>query len=267
MSGEAFLIQHRYPLLFAAVLAEQLGLPVPAAPLLLTAGALAGMGKLDLWSALALSGLACLLADGVWYEAGRRRGTRILAWLCRLSLEPDSCVRRTEDVFARHGARTLLVAKFVPGLSTIAPPLAGITGMSVWRFVACDGAGALLWAGTYLALGAVFDRQLEALARGIEALGGNLLGAGVVLLAVWLGFKWIQRRRFLRRLRLARITAEELKSKLDGPEPVVVVDLRHPLDFAADPVTVPGALRFSTDDLKSRHQEIPRDREIILYCT
>jgi membrane protein DedA with SNARE-associated domain len=267
MPAESFLIEQRYPLLFGAVLAEQLGLPLPAAPLLLSAGALAGMGKLDFAAALALSGLASLAADLAWYEAGRRRGGRILAWLCRLSLEPDSCVRRTEDAFARHGARTLLVAKFVPGLSTIAPPLAGIAGMTAWRFAAWDGAGALLWAGTYLALGVVFERQIEAVARGIEALGGDLLGAGGVLLLAWLALKWLQRRRFLRRLRVARITPEELKSKIDGREPVVVVDLRHHRDFDADPVTVPGALRLSTDELQQRHLEIPRDRDIVLYCT
>jgi hypothetical protein len=131
----SFLLQHPYSVLFGVVLAEQLGLPLPAAPLLLGAGALVGAGKLDLTTALALAIAACLIADFSWYEAGRRRGAAVLGFLCRLSLEPESCVRRTEDVFARHGERTLLIAKFLPGLSALATPLAGVTGVSRRRFL------------------------------------------------------------------------------------------------------------------------------------
>ncbi len=268
MSGDdAFLLQHRYVVLFGVVLAEQLGLPLPAAPLLLAAGSLAGMGHMSLSAALGLAALASVLADLAWYEAGRRKGSRVLGLLCRLSLEPDSCVRRTEDVFARHGARTLLVAKFIPGLSTIAPPLAGIIGMRPLRFLLCDALGALLWAGTYIGLGRVFARQLEGVARILERAGGGALQVGVALVLAWAAFKWIQRRRFVRALRMARITPEELNARLEGGEPVMVVDLRHPRDFEAHPLTIPGALRLTTEDLAQRHGEIPRDREVVLYCT
>jgi membrane protein DedA with SNARE-associated domain len=262
-----FLTEYRYVLLFGAVLAEQMGLPFPAAPLLLTAGALTTMGRLDLGASLLLSTLACLIADLVWFEAGRRRGSSILGWLCRLSIEPDSCVRRTEDIFERHGARTLLFAKFIPGLSTVAPPLAGITGMSLARFAAWDAVGSMLWAGSYLLLGVVFDKQLEAVARGIQTLGGNLVTVVVIVVGGWIAIKWLQRYLFLVRLRVSRITPDELRARLDGNEPPFVVDLRHKREYEHDPVTVPGAVRMTTDELETRHAEIPRDRDVVLYCT
>jgi len=263
----AFLLKHRYAVLFAVVLVEQLGLPVPAVPFLLAAGALAGLGKLDLGPALALSILASLLSDLAWYEAGRRRGGSILNLLCRISLEPDSCVRRTENVFARHGARTLLIAKFVPGLNTVAPPLAGIVGMRRPRFALYSAGGALLWAGTCLLLGYALRAQLDVVGRRAAALGGwlaALLGAAFL---GWLSWKWHDRRSFLRKLEVARIAPAELLRRLEAGEDIVIVDLRGSLDFAADPRTIPGALRLASEDLEARHEEIPRDREVVLYCT
>ena len=137
-----FLIQHGYILLFAWVLIEQIGLPVPAVPLLIAAGALAGSGKINLALAMGSAIIAVLLADVFWYHVGRYRGGRVLKLLCRISLEPDSSVRRTEDVFARHGAHSLLIAKFVPGLNTAAPTMAGIFRMPLPRFMVSDGLGA-----------------------------------------------------------------------------------------------------------------------------
>jgi membrane protein DedA with SNARE-associated domain len=149
----AFLIQHGYALLFAWVLVEQIGLPVPAAPLLLAAGALAGSGRMDIALVAGLAIVAALVADMFWYYLGRYRGSRVLKLLCRISLEPGSCVRRTEDVFARHGAQSLLIAKFVPGLNTAATPLAGIFRMPVSRFMLFDGLGAFAWVATFAGLG------------------------------------------------------------------------------------------------------------------
>jgi membrane protein DedA with SNARE-associated domain len=262
-----FLLHHPYGVLWMVVAAEQLGLPIPAAPVLLGAGALAGADKLGLAPSLLLAILACLLSDLVWYEAGRRRGGSILGLLCRVSLEPDSCVRRTEDTFARHGARTLLVAKFVPGLSTVAPPLAGVIGMTRRRFLALDAAGAALWSGAYLAVGYVFSDQLEAVAERVLQLGGSVVAVLGGALALYLAWKYTQRQRFLRSLRVARISPEELKQRLDSREEVVIVDLRHSVDFEADPDRIPGALRMSPDEVERRHEEIPRDRDVVLYCT
>jgi len=252
---------------FGVVLAEQLGMPVPAVPFLVAAGALAGMGKLDLAGALALAVLACLVSDLAWYEAGRRRGGSVLQFLCRISLEPDSCVRRTENTFARHRARTLLVAKFVPGLSTVAPPLAGIIGMSRRTFLLCDAAGSLLWAGTFAGLGYVFSRQVERAAEWAVRVGGGLTAVMATGLALYVGWKYVERARALRSLRVARITAEELKRRMDAGEDLMVMDLRHPLDLEADPARIPGAVHFALADLEARHHEIPLDRDVVLYCT
>jgi len=253
--------------IFGAVLTEQLGLPLPAAPLLLGAGALAGMNKLDLALTLGLTLSASLVADGIWYEAGRRRGRKVLGLLCRLSLEPDSCVRRTENVFARHGAKSLLVAKFLPGLSAVATPLAGVTGMSRARFLLFDAAGALLWGGAYLGLGFAFSDRLEALVLRLVAVGHGLTSLVVALLAAYVIVKFVKRRRFLHSLRLARIAPDELKQRLDAGEDVFVVDLRSERDFGAGAPGIPGARRFTMAEIAERHGEIPRDREVVLYCT
>src|SRR5512145_986210 len=156
-----FLTQHGAAVLAATVFAEQIGLPVPAMPFLIAAGALVGAGQMTLGMAVALAVVAAMAGDQVWFELGRRRGRLVLNWLCRISLEPTSCVRRTEDFFARHGVRSLLIAKFVPGYSTIAPPLAGIVGLSVSQYRLFNGLGTLLWVGTGLAVGLAFSNQLE----------------------------------------------------------------------------------------------------------
>src|SRR5205085_9520063 len=155
-----FLIEHGYTLLFAWVLAEQLGLPIPSMPLLLAAGALAGAGKLSFATAVCLAVVASLIADLLWYELGRVRGGKILGLLCRISLEPDSCVRRTEEAFQNHSSRSLLFAKFIPGLNTAAPPMAGMTGMRLPRFVILDAMGALLYVGSAVLVGYLFSEKL-----------------------------------------------------------------------------------------------------------
>jgi membrane protein DedA with SNARE-associated domain len=261
------LVRHGYWLLFGFVLGEQLGLPLLGAPLLLAAGALSGTGRLSLPVAVGLAVLACLLGDLVWYELGRRRGASVLTLLCRISLEPDSCVRRTEDLFGRWGARALLAAKFVPGLNTVAAPLAGVTGMPPGRFLRHDAAGSTLWVGAYVGLGYLFSHQLEAVILGLARLGR---GAGAVLagaLAVYVVWKFVQRQRFLRTLRMARITPAELVASLDRGEPVLIVDLRSAVHVASAGMRIAGALHMLPEDIHRRHHEIARDREVVLYCS
>ena len=262
-----FLLRHGYAVLFAFVLAEQVGLPIPAVPVLLAMGALAGQGRFSLAAALLVAVLAALLGDLLWYQLGRHRGHAVLNLICRISLEPDSCVRRTEDVFARQGARALLFSKFVPGLNIAAPPLAGMFRMRLGVFLLWDGAGALAWAGAFSMVGYLFSGQLEAVARNASRMGAWLVFLLVGALAAYIGWKYVKRRRFLRQLRIARITPEELMQKLEAGEEVVVVDLRHSLDFDTDNVKVRGALHLLPDEIESRHQEIPRDRDVVLYCT
>jgi len=261
-----YLLEHDEALLFWFVFVEQLGLPIPALPLLIGAGALAGAGKMSPIAAIGLPIAASLGPDLLWYWLGRLRGGKVLGLLCRISLEPDSCVRKTENMFGRHGAKSLLVAKFIPGLSTIAPPLAGIVGMSQSKFLLYDGLGALVWAGTCVALGYVFSAQLEQLALFLEHTGGSL---GVIVvggLAAFIGIKVYQRQKFLRQFKMARITVEELKRRLDAGEPLTVVDVRHQLDLDASPELIPGAMHMPLEEVDRRHHEIPRDRDIVLYC-
>lgn len=262
-----FLVRHGYLVLFAVVLGEQLGLPLVGAPVLLAAGALSGTGRFSLPVAVGLPVAACLMGDLVWFELGRRRGASILTFLCRVSLEPDSCVRRTEDVFSRWGARVLLVAKLVPGLNTVAPPLAGVVGMPRGRFLRYDTAGALVWTLVYVGLGYVLSSQLEAVALALAGLGrGAALVVGVAL-GAYVALKYAQRLRFIRSLRVARITPAELMTRMQGDEALLIIDLRNADHLVAEGLRIPGALHMDPAELEARHGEIPRDREIALYCS
>jgi membrane protein DedA with SNARE-associated domain len=262
-----FLIQHGYALLFTWVLVEQIGLPVPAIPLLLAAGGLAGSGQLNFILATTVAVLASLVSDIFWFDLGRRRGSRVLSLLCRISLEPDSCVRRTENLFHRYGVRSLLIAKFIPGLNTVASPLAGIFRVSVPRFLFYCTLGAILWVGSFVGLGYLFSDQLEQVAGYAVQLGFMLVVILAGALAAYIAYKYVQRQRLLHRLRVARITAEELRHKLESGEEVMIVDLRQQLDMQLVPSRIPGALHMALEELEQRHQEIPRDRDIVLYCS
>src|SRR6202171_4502199 len=266
-SALEFLLHHGYVVLLGWVFAEQIGVPVPSLPILLAAGALAGSGQFSFTGSLLLAVAASLTADSIWYMLGRVKGIKILQLLCKISLEPDSCVRRTEGVFSKQGARSLLVAKFLPGLSTVAPPLAGIFHMRPRRFLLFDACGALLWAGSFLGLGFIFSGQIERIAEHALSLGGCLLVLIIGILASYIAYKFIARQRFLRELRIGRITVDELKIKIDAGEELVIVDLRHSLDFEADPETIPGAFRMDAKELQEKNDRLPRDREVILYCT
>src|SRR5258707_6817020 len=188
-----FLLHHGYVVLLGWVFAEQIGRPLPSIPLLLAAGALAGPGRMSFFGSLFYVALAAVAADFIWYQLGRRKGIRILQLLCKISLEPDSCVRRTEGIFSRQGARSLLLAKFLPGLGTVAPPLAGIFHMRLRRFLLFDGLGSLLWAGAFLGLGYVFSGEIERIAEQALNLGGGLLVLLIAALASYISYKFIAR--------------------------------------------------------------------------
>lgn len=262
-----FVAEHGYVLLFFWVLAEQIGLPIPAFPILLAAGALSGSQQLTLGTTLFLAAIASLISDTVWYQLGRRRGASILGFLCKVSIEPDSCVRRAEDTFQKYGARSLLVAKFIPGLNTAAPPMAGVTGMARWRFTIWSALGGLLWAGSFILVGYFFSNQLERIGYFSERLGNGVIVLFALAFGTYLFRRYQQRRAFLRQLMRERIQPEELRQMIDRGEPTYILDLRHALDFLAYPQIIPGAVRLDPKDLDERAVEIPRDREIILYCT
>lgn len=264
-----FLIKQGYIFLFFWVLLEQLGLPIPAVPILLAAGALAGIGKLNGALVFCLSLLAVLLGDQVWYQIGLRRGGRVLPFLCRLSLNPDSCVRRARGIFAHYGPRSLLIAKFIPGMATLAAPLAGIFRMRLVRFLVFEGLGALLWTGLFIWLGYQFGHEIERHASFLTEIRISPRVWLVVLagLGVYLLWRYLRRRRLLRELAIARITPAELKERLDLGEEIFIVDLRAAVEFEIEPRTIPGALRLSLEELEEHHHKIPRDREIVLFCT
>ena len=261
-----FLIRYGELVLFVVVLAEQVGLPIPAVPVLLAAGALAGAGNMSLPVAISSALVACLLGDLLWYYLGRYRGARVLGVLCRISLEPDYCVRRTENFFIRYGTKSLVFAKFIPGLSTVTPALAGLFKISLAQFLLYNGLGALLWTVAFIAPGYVFSNQLEYLAEQASRFGSSLVVLVVAALALYIIYKYVNRIRLLRELRIARITVDELKQLMDAGCEVMIVDLRRPSDLAADPYTIPGSLQIAVEDLELRHHEIPRDRDVILYC-
>jgi hypothetical protein len=196
---------------------------------------------------------------------GRRRGAKVLRFICRVALEPDSCVRQTETAFLRYGSRSLLVAKFVPGLNAVSAPLAAISGVRWGRFILFDTLGALVWIGVYTGLGYVFSGELDRVGDYAARMGSWVGVLAVGLLAAWIGWKFAQRRRFLKKLAVARIAPEELRQMLEAGEEIVVVDVRSALESEAD--SVPGALRIPLEDLETRHGDIPRDRDIILFCS
>jgi len=264
---EHILLSYGYLLLYLWILVEQFGVPLPATPILLTAGALAAEHQLNFSLALLAALAAVLMADSAWFFIGRRYGQHVLRILCKLSLEPTVCVRRTQNSFGRHREATLLIAKFVPGVATLAAPVAGQNGMSYARFLVFDAIGSTFWVGTLLTIG-LFSGDL--LRRDPSLLNWAGRFSGVLLLLAIVAFfvaRVLRRRAVIRQLVASRLEPQELKRQLDAGEPVYIVDLRHPLELLPDPFTLPGALHFSPESLAARHLEIPRDRDIVLYCS
>ena len=258
-----FLSEHGLVVVTAAVFAEQIGLPLPAMPFLITAGALVATGQMTLGLTVLSAVMAAMAGDQLWFELGRRRGRTVLNWLCRISLEPTSCVRRTEDLFARRGVRALIVAKFVPGFSTIAPPLAGIVGLSVPQYLLYNGLGTLLWVGTGVGLGMAFSDQLEqALSMSLQI--GPAVGLTTVAAVVgYVIYKAVHR--YQADYRVPRITARQVMDKLAAGEEPVIIDLRS-AGARGQQSGIPGAVAIALNELLDSQHRLPRDRDLILYC-
>jgi membrane protein DedA with SNARE-associated domain/rhodanese-related sulfurtransferase len=236
---------------------------LPAFPFLIAAGALVGTGQMALGMAVAAAVFAAMAGDQVWFELGRRKGRLVLNWLCRISLEPTSCVRRTEDFFTRYGVRSLIAAKFVPGFSTIAPPLAGIVGLSAPQYLLLNGLGTLLWVGTGIGLGVAFSDRLEQ-ALVMSAQIGPTVGLVVVTVVIgYVVYKAVNRYRADHLI--ARVTVGQLINKIAAGEAPVIIDLRS-LAAHRTEAGIPGAVSLSLDEVVTRQHELPRDRDLILYC-
>jgi membrane protein DedA with SNARE-associated domain len=263
-----FLLRHGYAVLFVLVLVDQLGVPLPATPFLIAAGAYAASGRLDLIRIGIVAVTASLAAHVFWYELTRRSRGDVLGLLCHVSLEPDYCARHARDFFIRWGTGALVLASFMPGfLGVAAQPIAATVGMPRRTFLVLNVLGAVLWVTVCAGFGFLFSERVEeTLQIGVQ-LGGTGLKLVAGLLALYFGWKLIRRRLLYRRLRIARISPEELKRRLDAAEPTFILDLRHALEFDKQPGMIPGAIRMSPDDLDQRVAEIPTNQEIVLYCT
>ncbi len=260
-------LRHGYALLFVMALIEQCGLPIPAVPILLVMGALATLHKFSFLAAWGLATLAAIAGDALWYTLGWTRGTSILNLLCRISLEPDSCISGAKTTFSRWGASTLLFAKFIPGLGAVATTMAGWTRIPRTRALLSIAGGALLWSLAYLSAGAVFRTQLEEAGDAFHRYGGWMLAVFALLLVAWLAWKYDQRQRFIRELRVARITPAELLERILAGNPPAIVDLRHAIDLKRDPSRIPGAIWIDSAVIDREVAKIPPDREVVLYCS
>lgn len=261
------LAQHGLTLVFANVLVAQLGLPIPALPMLVVAGALVAEGTLSVFALAFVVMIASLMGDTPWYIAGRRYGYGILRTLCRISIEPDSCVKQTENIFSRWGPPSLLFAKYIPGFSTVAPPLAGTMGVGPVRFAVYSAIAALLWAAAPVAGGFFFRSEVEWLLGALEAMGSGavlVLGAAVTAYIV---AKGIQRWLLLRFLRMVRITVADLRRMIDEGHEPVIFDVRSPLAREAEPRRIPGAVAVDLDTVERMLEHVPPGREVVVYCS
>jgi membrane protein DedA with SNARE-associated domain/rhodanese-related sulfurtransferase len=252
---------------FVAVLVEHGGLPVPAAPLLVAAGAVAQAGAMRPELLLLVAIVACLISDHAWFFAGRARGRTLLGAICRMSLSPDTCVRRTDDLISRHGAPLLLVAKFIPGVSAVAIPTAAAMGMRWRRFVLYDGIGAVAWCAAYIGLGMIFSREVQGLLARMADIGGRSLLAVGALLALYLALKLAHRARLKRLYRTVRITPQELLALRRAEPDVVIVDARSALARESDARTLPGAVEFRGGEVHALLPREARGRTIVTFCT
>ena len=249
------------------VLLDQAGLPIPAIPTLVVAGAVAA--DHHVWGMELYIGaiLACIAADMTWYLAGRWYGNTVMRFLCGISLTPDFCVSETQERFERWGQKAVILAKFVPGLAVIAPPLAGALRMGGCRFLGLSTIGSALWVGCFLAIGALLRKQIDSLLPVIEHFAAAALLVIVALLLLYIAFKWWERRRFYDSLRTARMSVEELYQLMNtGPAPLVV-DVRSATARKLEPKRIPGAIHVPHDQVSQHLNEFARDREVILYCT
>jgi membrane protein DedA with SNARE-associated domain/rhodanese-related sulfurtransferase len=267
-----FFVQYAYIILFVWVLLEMLGLPIPSVPVLLTAGTVSATHRISGSIALLAVLSACMIGDTFWFYLGRRYGHAVLKLLCRFSFEANTCVVKTERYFERRGATTLLFAKFVPGLSTVAAPIAGQTGMPYPRFFLYDIFGSLVWALAYLLAGFFFGDIAKRSAPFFSLLGHFAVAIFFVMVFGLMFQRFWKQRVFLKGVRQSRLEPAELlkmieMAETEGNIPPFIVDLRHPLDYLPDPRVLPGAVRVSPTELTSHHAILPRDRDLILYCT
>jgi len=259
--------QYGLAIVFGNVLIEQIGIPLPAMPTLIVAGGLAAGGKLSAVAVFTVALAGCVIADVTWYIAGRRYGNRVMRILCGISLTPDSCVSQAQTRFERFGLNVLLIAKFIPGVALLAPPLAGATRIGWLPFLAFNTAGGALWVLAGMGGGMLLGSQIERLLEYLENYGAAAMVLVGALVAAYIAFKWWERHRFYAMLRMARISVDELHRLMDAGVGPLVVDVRSQIARTLEPRHIPGALHLPLYGFEEHIKELPRDREIILYCS
>lgn len=256
--------QHGLSSIFLLVLVEQLGAPIPAFPLLMLAGAKAKLAGLFGLQALGAAALAAVIADTAWFLIGRRYGRSVLSLLCRLSISPDTCVRSSEVTFERRGYLTIVLAKFIPGVSTLAPPLAGALRMHMGLFVLLDLLGAVLWAGSGLAAGFTFHDQVQWLINAMEQFGSAALLVVFGAIVGYVSWRIVRRGLVRRSLKVARLQPHQLAQLINEREQVLILDARSP-DLLSP--RIPTALRVPLNsDIPGPLALMSRSTRVVTYC-
>lgn len=261
-------VQHGYGGVVVAALVERLGLPLLLTPVIVAAGMLAATGELELLPLVTATTLAILLGDALWFALGRRQGSKVINFLCRVSLSKDSCVRKTQVLTGKHADISLLYSKWLPGVAHLSPPMAGNSGMSLVRFTVFNSIGTFGWVLALALGGWLSARPLEWTKVGAAIFGFLPLWLTMILVGN-VAWKYAQKRRFTRALRADRIAPRALAERLAEAEDErpVVLDLRHPLDVLHDPRTIPGALNVLPEEIEQLALELELKREIALVCT
>ena len=263
----AFLAEYGYVVLFLWFFADQAALPIPSIPVLVAAGALAATGEINLVGVIAVTTLASLLADSLWFVLGKRGGPRAIGYVCKLSLEPDSCVTATRNAFSRLGPATLIVAKYLPGVQTLAPASAGFSGAPWLGFLLLDLIGALAFVVPFTVGGYLFQPQLAHFLDVLSEVSGGIAMVVVGILGIYATVKVVQWASFFRGHRLRRLTCETLNERLQRGDSVTVVDLRQRFDYELQPQAIPNALRIPINQIPTRRSEIPTEFDVALVCT
>lgn len=260
---------HGYAVIFLAVMAEAIGLPVPAAVALVAGGAAAGAGTLRAPQVLLFAMLAMILGDSLLYILGRYMGWTLLGWLCKVSVNPESCILRSAQSFYKRGKITLLIAKFIPGVNTMAPPLAGSMKMRPGQFLRLDFAGAALYTAAYFSVGFLFRDFLAAIMHGFQTAGRAVEFTIFVALIAYVGYRiWLYQKNKVYRI-VPRVQVQELVRRLgeNNGEDVILVDVRSHGYYDEGSARLKGSIRLEPNNLAEEVKHLPKDKDIYLYCT
>lgn len=259
-----FISQYGVAAMFLVSFVENIGAPFPAFPVLVLVGAVSVSGQTSFPVLVAGAVLGAIVADGIWYDLGRRRGKKVLSWMCRLSLNPDVCVENSVDLFHRRKTTTILLAKFLPGVNSVMPPLAGVAGLPFSLFLLLDTLGAVLWAVAGTGLGRVFGAEIAGLAHTIQGGMAWVLAAGLAVSVLWaFGYRFY----LVKHYATPRIGAEGLYERMRGDSAPIVLDLRRDEYYEPSDRMIEGSFRLRPATFHRFAHHLPRDRDLVFYCT